>query len=70
MSEALASYRGLVNPGETHAGGVRGEIGGSATGRTERGDSARMHFKQTAKLLTQDMRVMLPPVAHRTRSSM
>ena len=27
---SVASHRGLVNPGETHAGGVRGEIGGSA----------------------------------------
>ncbi len=28
---SVASHRGLVNPGETHAVGVRGEIGGSAT---------------------------------------
>src|SRR6188474_659752 len=27
---SVASHRGLVNPGETHAGGVRGEIRGSA----------------------------------------
>jgi hypothetical protein len=27
----------LVNPGETHAGGVRGEISGSATGPARRG---------------------------------
>jgi hypothetical protein len=26
-----------VNPGETHAGGVRGEIGGSATGLARQG---------------------------------
>ena len=28
---SVASHRGLVNPGETHAGGVRGEIRRSAT---------------------------------------
>jgi hypothetical protein len=27
-----------VNPGETHAGGVRGEIGGSATRPARRGN--------------------------------
>ena len=27
---SVASHRGLVNPGETHAVGVRGEIGGDA----------------------------------------
>jgi hypothetical protein len=38
----------LVNPGETHAGGVRGEIGGSATAPASRG--GRDVKKNIAKL--------------------
>jgi hypothetical protein len=36
----------LVNPGETHAGGVRGEIGGSATGPAKEG--CRWHKEKDA----------------------